>query len=208
MNEDLTAPFRNLKETTLCPFARGAVLEYAANATATSDLNEAAKIVAQDLAVHMRIGRLQRLGGYVARLPSSGNTFEADVRDFAAFVNALGEHDASCREALSQDPTAVGWSLKIDGEPVFLNLFSAFYPQRHSKYISSPGSFWIFFQPEYVFEQHGINRDARETKINIRRCFAEAGMEYDATQIDRRRKAHCFVFPLRPEDGPIEWWTF
>jgi hypothetical protein len=200
------AAFDRLKQSTFCPFAKAAVLEYAPWSQRDTDLEAFNRAVVDGLSKHLGYARERGLGGYVARLPASGRTFESDVSDFARFVQAIGTMDTSTRESLRQDVSAEGWSLHVAGEPVFLNFFSSRYPTTHSKYIGCPDSFWVFFQPEFIFSQNGINRNERITKLLIRAKFAEAGMAYEATEIDRRRKALCYVFPRYPSDEPIEWW--
>lgn len=206
MIDDSYVPFESLKQSTPCPFAKSTILEYAPSWTEGTDPKDLVRVVVEGLRRHLSYGRERELGGYVARLPASGRTFCSDVHDFAQFVYAMGSMDASCAESLSQDIGEEGWSLLVADEPVFLNFFSSRYPRAHSKYIDCSDSFWIFFQPEYVFDQKAINRGEHITKSRIRGRFAEAGLAYDATEIDSRRKALCYVFPPSLSDSPIYWW--
>ena len=201
--------FTNLQQTTFCPFAAQATVEH--GPAWVNDLPFEANVArnAERLKVHLAVGRVRRLQGFVSQVGFGlGNSvdFERTVEIFRRFVFGLGDFDSSCRGSLTQDIGSVGWSLKFADEPVFLNLFAPCYPERHSKHVAYDGCLYIFFQPEYTFDFCNVNRTRVELKAQIREKFADAGMPYDGATIDTRRKALSFVFPIRTGDPPVRWW--
>ncbi|WP_003612111.1 MULTISPECIES: YqcI/YcgG family protein [Methylosinus] len=199
--------FSKLQGSTLCPFAAKAEIEYGPPWCEELGFDDNIIANARRLAAHIAEGRLRRTKGFVSQINlCDAVDFESTVVLFRRFVFGLAIHDVSCKQSLTRDLGAVGWSLMFAEEPIFLNLFAPCYPRAHSKHIENDGNLYVFIQPEYTFDFCEINRTKVKLKEQIRERFAEAGMPYDSSTIDTRRKALSFVFPVHHGDPPIRWW--
>ncbi|WP_162268403.1 YqcI/YcgG family protein [Bradyrhizobium manausense] len=197
-----------LKGQTLCPFAQSASIEYGPPWSDTQDFRENVSRIAKALRAHLIDARKSKLQGFVIGIRGDGfDDFSRVVSTFRDFVFELGRHDSSCRASLKEDISAPEWNLIFADEPIFLNLFAGCYPAPHSKRINDTQNIYVFFQPEFTFDFCNVNRKRAALKSSIRNSFAEAGMPYDGSTIDTRRKALSYVFPLRSGDPPIDWWS-
>ncbi|MEU8662270.1 YqcI/YcgG family protein [Actinoplanes philippinensis] len=138
--------------------------------------------------------------------PSSVNELG---RWFARLTKALLAFDPKPDPNILTSPDTRGWQFQFGGVRMFVSVFSDIYPTGHPRR-TKVGSF-AFFQPETSFSDRNIGSkfEASENiKDSIRRRFRRRGFEYPAELIDRRIEAHIYVLPMRPDEPPVQWWTF
>ena len=202
------AEFESMRASTYCPFAKGANIRFSPpwKNSLGFDGNVAAHAAA--LADFVVEGQRSHLHGFVSQITLGEDACDFDhVRKaFRAFLHGLARHDDDCCNALKDDKMSTDWQFSFRGMRMFLNVFAPCYPQPHSKFIDSPGSLWVFLQPEYSFDLCGIDPSKTAAKDAIRASFRNAGMNYDGGQIDKRIEALLYMFPMRPTDEPVRWW--
>ena len=199
--------FEELRQTTKCPFAKGARVISAPDwdpaLTFTENVagqGNALRRFAMDFDEH-------RLHGFVARVGCEQErpSFD-DVRmRFHEYLVALAETDESCSAVLAEDKLALGWQFTYADIRMFLNVFATCYPRKHSKYCEVLDGFFVFFQPERSFDFCG-SRSLAIMKHEIRARFAEAGLPYNGAQVDARIEALLYMFPVEPFGEPVKWW--
>lgn len=200
--------FEAMRSSTYCPFAKRARIRFSPPWQTTLDFEGNVAAHAAALSKFVVEGKRDSQHGFVSQV-SLGNDacdFDSVRQAFGAYLEGLAQHDDDCHKALSADKLSRDWQFSFDGMRMFLNVFAPCYPQPHSKFIDSPHSFWVFFQPEYSFDLCGIDPSKVAKKDVIRAAFRDAGMTYDGAQIDKRIEALLYMFPIRPTDEPVRWW--
>ncbi|MDH3030143.1 YqcI/YcgG family protein [Methylobacterium fujisawaense] len=202
------AAFEALRAATLCPFARRAEVRYSPPWDEANGFHANVAAHAGALATFVAEGERDALHGFVSEIVigDGAHDFDRVRRSFNAYLVGLAEYDDDCRLAMNCDKLAAEWQFSFRGMRMFLNVFAPCYQPPHSKFIPSPNSFWVFFQPEYSFDLCNIDPSKIATKALIRSAFREAGMPYDGAQIDRRIESLLYMFPMRGTDGPVRWW--
>jgi len=201
--------FELLRAGTLCPFAAKAKIWTGPSWDVQVSRSQCLQRCARDLGDFSRVALDEGYDGYVAEvgLPSDGGTdLEAVRRTFNWFLRGLALHDESCRECMAKDFLDKRWQFEYGSVRMFLNVFSSYYPKRHSKYAPIEGGFFVFFQPEFSFKKHKAVLDD-SMKAYIRNRFAAAGMPYNGRQIDERIEALLYMFPEDPSGPPVTWWV-
>lgn len=200
--------FKDLKDRTLCPFARSAKIWFGPPWDTSLRFRENCSIQATDLRRFCEAAYEGRYHGFVAglRVGDAAQNAEDVKVAFRDFLNGLAAEDASCGRCMAQHPLSEDWQFEFGDVRMFLNVFAPCYERPHSKRVESTGAFFVLFQPEFSFDFCGIDPGSRDTKLEIRRRFASAGMPYNGAQIDSRIEALLYMFPSDPFGEPVRWW--
>ena len=198
--------FERLKHSTLCPFASGALVESAPMWDALRSPTENLEIVAESLVGFCTAAEESRLHGFVVQVGGESSSFEGVRLLFRWFVEELSRLDPGKSKCMEEDKFRRDWQFEFARVRLFLNVFAACYPQKHSKYCSDLENIYIFFQPEFSFDFCGISSARVREKQRIRKAFADAEMPYSGDMIDGRVEALLYMFPLSAGDPPVVWW--
>lgn len=122
----------------------------------------------------------------------------------------LAEHDPTGVNCFATNVESEAWQFSFNGTRFFITTFAAFYSEDHSRYSQRQDSAFIYFQPEYSFDHHGVsaaNPDRERMKERIRREFATHGVPYSVELVTQPVEAYKYVKPLKLGDTPVEWWN-
>jgi hypothetical protein len=204
--------FENLRRSTKCPFARAARLVGCSLAGRGTLERRVMRLV--PLLLRMtKEGRARRLDGFILQIPAHG--FATDLAMLSRTVNrtlrALAEHDPTGSDCFAKrDVVAEDWQFSFNGTRFFITTFAPFYGPGHSRYSGRKDSAFIYFQPEYSFDHHGIsvaNPDRERLKERVRCAFEESGVGYSIALVRQPIEAYKYVKPLKVGDPPVEWWN-
>ena len=207
-----TREVEQLRRSPNCPFARGARLVIGSVRFLRSDHGldrRVLELIPRFIQMTKR-GRDQCLDGFILRLPASyGRDVKVLGRTLNRILRLLAQNDPTGYGCFSDDILAENWQFSFNRTRFFVTTFAPFYGPAHSRYSGSRSAAFIYFQPEYSFDHHGIfdgnpNRD--HVKDSIRDLFREAGIPYDVELIKQPIEALKYIKPLRIGDCPVEWW--
>jgi hypothetical protein len=155
--------------------------------------------------------RKRKMDGIVMELRTQSG--ELNLRTFCSTFNAI------LRTLAAADPTGMScfrtgvlaphWQFSFNRMRFFITTFAPFYHDRHARFSHSKTSAFIYFQPEFSFDQHGIharNPQRALVKKSIRRDFIAAGSELDVALIEQPHEALKYIKPLRAGGPPVRWW--
>jgi hypothetical protein len=204
--------FESLRRSTRCPFARAARL-VGCSLAGRGTLDRRIRRLVPFLLRMTNEGREKRLDGFILQVPSQG--FATDLGTFSKTVNrtlrVLATHDPTGGDCFAtRDVVADDWQFSFNGTRFFVTTFAPFYGPWHSRYSGRKDSAFIYFQPEYSFDHHGIsaaNPDRERLKERVRRAFKEGGVGYSIALVRQPIEAYKYVKPLKVGDPPVEWWN-
>ena len=141
-------------------------------------------------------------------------TLAADLEMLSKTVNHvlrfLAKHDPTGHDCFVADVVAEDWQFSFNGTRFFITTFAPFYGSGHSRFSARQDSAFIYFQPEYSFDHHGVfagNPDRERLKERVRQAFANGGTEYSVILVKQPIEAYKYVKPLKVGDPPVEWWN-
>lgn len=207
-----TREVEQLRRSTKCPFARSArlIIGTVRFIGGNRHLDRSVLEMIPRLVRMTQNGRERYLDGFMLRLPGS---YGRDINGLGHTLNRvlrlLAENDPTGQNCFGGDVLAEDWQFSFNGTRFFVTTFAPFYQQGHSRYSGTKKSVFIYFQPEYSFDNHGIfagnpNRD--HVKDSIRNLFRVARIPYDVDLIEQPIEAVKYVKPLRLGDPPVQWW--
>jgi hypothetical protein len=207
---DVLRRFGKLRQKSLCPFARKTKL-FAGEVGNKQNIQSAVVAMLPKLITLTEIGRKRKLDGLVIDLPAE--RFAKNLRQFSKTFNSL------LREIAQNDPTGEnclqgkilreGWQFTFNHTRFFVTSFAPFYDPKHPRYSQSTKHAFVYLQPEYSFDNHGIsnhNAHREQVKENIRKAFQNAGSRYDIALVKQPFEALKYVKPLIESQPPIRWW--
>jgi hypothetical protein len=203
--------FEDLRRSTKCPFAHMARL-IGASLTGPGNLDRRIIRLVPRLIRMTNEGREKRLDGFILRIPA--RSLAADLEMLSKTVNHvlrfLAKHDPTGCDCFVADVVAEDWQFSFNGTRFFITTFAPFYGTGHSRFSARQDSAFIYFQPEYSFDHHGVfagNPDRERLKERVRQAFANGGTEYSVILVKQPIEAYKYVKPLKVGDPPVEWWN-
>jgi len=202
--------YEKLRSKSLCPFARKAKL-YGGGVGKGQDIETAAKSIMPRLIELTKFGKKRKLDGFVIELPADrfANNLVELCRSFNSLLRELANHDPAGENCFKGNILKKDWQFTFNQTRFFVTAFAPFYNPRHPRFSKVKNSAFIFLQPDYSFDNHGISRrnTHRETvKNNIRKAFQETGSGYDIALVKQPLEALKYIKALRISDPPVRWW--
>lgn len=205
--------FRPLIANTLCPFAQQAKVWGAPDYDDRMDAAHNVSRIAPVLARFCRVARSQGLDGFVIRLTSLAHirdihsfscVFHAILADLGRINKTNGFHNALEDEILSER-----WRFTFSNISFFITTFGPFYRGDHPRFSWCSKSAFVFMQPEFSFDAHGIHIDnpKRDSiKFGIREEFSRNTIGYSAKLVEQPMEALKYVKPLNIDGPSVRWW--
>jgi len=205
--------FRPLIANTLCPFAQQAKVWGAPDYDEHMDVAHNISRIAPVLTRFCRIARSQALDGFVIRLTSPAHI--RDIHSFSHIFRVIlaelgrtnkinGFHNALEDEILNDK-----WRFTFSNVSFFVTTFAPFYRGDHPRFSWCSKSAFIFMQPEFSFDAHGIHIDnpKRESiKSGIREEFSRSTIGYSPELVEQPMEALKYVKPLDIDAPSVRWW--
>jgi FPC/CPF motif-containing protein YcgG len=159
----------------------------------------------------VRCAEQEELDGFVFEVYGEeySNTFPDMCRTVKKTLNLLSNLDPVNENCMRGDLLSKDWQFSFSQQRFFVSVFAPCYPENHCRYSHNPKSIFLFFQPEFSFDVHGIHKDnsnRHKIKNKIRKSFAEVGSAYDVELVNQGIEAYLYIMPLRVGDKPVRWW--
>lgn len=205
--------FRPLMANTSCPFAQQAKIWGAPDYDEQADVATNVSRIAAVLTRFCRVARSEELDGFVIRLTSP--THIREIHSFAgAFHHILVELGRQNKingleNSMEKNILTNEWRFTFSDVSFFITTFAPFYRGDHPRFSWCNKSAFIFMQPEFSFDVHGIheNNPKRETiKIGIRDEFSKSTIGYSSNLVEQPMEALKYVKPLYSDSHPVRWW--
>lgn len=207
--------FSAVTDKTLCAFARRAKVWGAPDYCDDRDLVWNASRIASALRRFCRVAPSEGLDGFVVRLqaPSQIRSLALFAKTFFHLLSELGRAnvDAGLTDPMKGDLRSPTWRFEFAGVPFFISTFAPFYRGDHPRFSWRRDSAFIFLQPEFSFDHHGIHaKNPRRAAIKeaIRLQFSKDSIGYSIPLVEQPIESLKYIKPLEPDDPPIEWWRF
>ncbi|MEU4179807.1 YqcI/YcgG family protein [Streptomyces sp. NPDC026589] len=189
--------FEEIIESTLCPYARKAVVQVLPPLG-----DEPVDAYFRRIAPEIRrcVGHAEADGtdAVVTELPVErvGRRPHELAPVLGAWIREMADEDS----AYLPDTVHTRWRLKVAGSDVFVAVFTPDFDKRHARYTPDTGKVYIVLQPDSSFH-HRLPDDSSRVRRSIRRRFARAGRAYDTTRPEAER-----FLPPRGDEDPAAWW--
>lgn len=151
------------------------------------------------------------LDGYVFEIKNSNleDSFDGLCSVLKNTMDNLSAFDPTGENVMQTQIDHSDWQFTFNGVRLFTTTFASFYPKNHPRYSPIEGSYFIFLQPEFSFDHHGIhkgNEKRDNIKDSIRDKFIKTGGYYDIDLIKQPIEAYKYIKPLEVGSEPIAWW--
>jgi hypothetical protein len=202
--------YEKLRSKSLCPFARKAKL-YGGCVGKSQDIKTAVRSIMPRLIELTEFGKQRKLDGFVVELPADrfANNLIEFCTSFNCFLRELSKHDPSEENCFKGNILRKDWQFTFNHTRFFVTTFAPFYNPRHPRFSKLKNSAFIFLQPDYSFDNHGISRrnsQREKVKDNIRQAFQEAGSGYDIGLVKQPLEALKYIKALDVSDPSLQWW--
>jgi FPC/CPF motif-containing protein YcgG len=203
--------FKSIVNTTRCPFANKAKLWGSYEWDMAKSLEDNVINSIPTLIRFVRCAEQEELDGFVFEVYGEeySNTFPDMCRTVKKTLNLLSNLDPVNENCMRGDLLSKDWQFSFSQQRFFVSVFAPCYPENHCRYSHNPKSIFLFFQPEFSFDVHGIHKDnsnRHKIKNKIRKSFAEVGSAYDVELVNQGIEAYLYIMPLRVGDKPVRWW--
>jgi hypothetical protein len=193
-----------------CPFAKKAKL-LGATLDPLRPIEAEVKSVEESLLSFTRIARKKKLDGFVIELTNPQHIADLDAfcGAFNSVLRTLAADDPTHTDCFAGDVFAPKWQFSFNGMRFFITTFAPFYEMNHPRWSHSEEAAFIYFQPEFSFDHHGIhsgNAHRKNLKDAIRRDFISAGYHLDVALVEQPHEALKYIKPLTVGAKPIRWW--
>jgi NTP pyrophosphatase (non-canonical NTP hydrolase)/FPC/CPF motif-containing protein YcgG len=205
--------FRPIVETTPCIFAKRAKLWAAPDYDGNLSIQDNAVKFTRILARFCKVAPSEGLDGYVIRLTDYQHF--ADIPALAKvlklILNKIGEMDEQrgVKNPMQCDLFSPSWRFSFRGTTFFITTFAPFYEVRHPRRSPLPGAAFIFLQPEFSFNHHGIhsgNPNREAVKKLIREGFDRELKSYSVELVEQPIEAFKYIKPMHKDGEPVVWW--
>lgn len=205
--------FRETVVKTLCPFAQRAKIWGAPDVDDKKDFAHNVSQIADVLRRFCRVAPSEGLDGFVIRLD-----MPAQIRDLTSFSSAFLElarglgranKEAGLDNPMEWDISSPEWRFTFGGVSFFITTFAPFYRGDHPRFSWCRNSAFIFLQPEFSFDHHGIhsgNHKRGSIKESIRQYFSKNSIGYSSELVEQPLEALKYIKPLQLSDPPVKWW--
>jgi NTP pyrophosphatase (non-canonical NTP hydrolase) len=184
--------FGNIVRSTDCIFATRAKI------WGSFDYNQSMSIEEN---MSRNIGLLERfnkvafyegLDGFVIEvLGDDGDTLINLSDTVRRVLKYFSDNDPSGIHCMDQDKLRPDWRFSFGGKTFFITTFAPCYPENHPRHSKNPSSVFIFLQPEFSFDHHGIHSGAcRKTHLHAENVHKKVRFltSYDRHQSNIERK--------------------
>ncbi len=205
--------FRPLMAKTLCPFAQQAKIWGAPDYDEHEDVETNVSRIAAVLARFCRVARSEELDGFVIRLTSLAHIRQihslSDV--FHRILASLGRQNKvnGLQNPMDDEILTKEWRFTFSNVSFFITVFAPFYRGDHPRFSWCSKSAFIFLQPEFSFDAHGIhshNPKREMIKIGIREEFSRSTIGYSSKLVEQPMEALKYIKPLDLDAPPVKWW--
>lgn len=205
--------FNNVIGKSLCPFAQRAKIWGAPDIDDQNDLAHNILRIAEVLRRFCRVAPSEGLDGFVIRLhaPAQLRNLTSFSTAFQDLANGLGRANTAygMDNPMEKDISSPEWRFTFGGVSFFITTFAPFYRGDHPRFSWCRKSAFIFMQPEFSFDHHGIhsgNPKRGSIKESIRQGFARNSAGYSPELVDQPFEALKYIKPLQVDDPPVRWW--
>ncbi|PIC05932.1 hypothetical protein CS060_02705 [Anoxybacillus flavithermus] len=158
-----------------------------------------------------RVAPFEGLDGFVIEAYGKGygDTLENLSYTLKRVLKYLSDNDPAKAHCMNQNILKPDWRFSFGDQTFFITTFAPCYPEKHPRYSYNPFSTFIFLQPEFSFDHHGIhsgNAKRESIKEIIRKKFRENGSEYNIDLVRQPLEAYKYVKPINVDDAPVKWW--
>lgn len=153
----------------------------------------------------------ERLDGFVLEVRGAdlGATMDDLSRTFTRVLKYLSAKDPAGVHCMDQKIDEPGWQFSYNGQRFFITTFAPVYAENHPRCSHNENSVFIFLQPEFSFDHHGVHRNNPKRhliKKAIRKNFADKNMPYDAGLVEQPLEVYKYIKPLEMGGAQIRWW--
>jgi YqcI/YcgG family protein len=193
-----------------CPFAQKAKLT-ARTIRLVDGLTQQVESLVPVMTKFTSVAQKNKLDGVVIEIeaPTGVLTLPMFCDVFNSLLRTLAARDPLQQNCFAGDVLAPGWQFSFNSMRFFVTTFAPFYDPKHPRFSQSAESAFIYLQPEFSFDQHGIhagNPQRTSIKEAIRRDFLLGGYSLDVPLIEQPHEALKYVKPLTIGDPAIRWW--
>jgi hypothetical protein len=200
--------FRNVVDSTRCPFARTASWEELASDGALPLVEQAVDAAAR---LWQAIPAAEAGGKDMVALRIDSPVLTRDFEAFTRFVATVLSHVSRDPRSLGDDSVMLryGWRYWVADVQCFVLSFSPIYAPNHPRH-SPTGSAFLVFQFESSFVRNGVSsmtpEQVRKLSQSVKEAFEDDGFDYLAEITHKAPEALHVIKPLRSGDSPIQWW--
>lgn len=203
--------FNNLVKKTDCIFATSAKVWSAPDFNSAWSIERNLEGTCEVLKRFNKCAESEGLDGLVIEI--YGENHGKNISELSVTVNRvlryLSDKDPTGIHCMEKNILDSKWRFSFGGQTFFITVFAPCYPVNHPRYSHNDNSTFIFLQPEFSFDHHGISsanvkRDAIKEKI--RKKFKDNGSAYNVNLVKQNIEVYKYVKPLNIDDSPIEWW--
>lgn len=204
-------PFLPIQQAAQCLFAASSRLE-TAPAYDGSDPHRAGELAAPSLrSLASRVDD-DRLDGLVIELTDArlGATVEVAAQTMRGVLEGVLSAEGRSLETGLAGVDREHWWFRAFGTRWFFLTFAPCYPRCSPRSTEGSMSTFVLLQPVQAFDRHSLPAGStipEVTRREIRRRYASAGRPYDTRLAAQNVEALKFIWPLRPGDPAIRWWS-
>jgi NTP pyrophosphatase (non-canonical NTP hydrolase) len=150
-----------------------------------------------------------------------GYVIDINEKHFTKNIEGLGEallrtlthiskNDPKSANSMGVDLHDPDWQFSYHGVRYFITTFSPIYEKNHPRHTPFSDSVFIFLQPEFSFDHHGIhsgNEKREDVKEAIRTVFKKNGCPYSVDLVKQPIEAFKYLKPETINGEPITWWN-
>lgn len=204
--------FKEISESTHCPFADKSRLEFAPDWDEALPLEDNIEEAAKRLKTFTEECEKLELDGFV--LEVVGDEYTKDLKAFSSFLRntltILQQKDSNTSYPMNKDISDNNWQFSFNGINLFIITFAPFYSKDNPRYSHTSNSAFLLFQPDSSFNSHIVNPadhpKTKKLKQNIRDGFSAENKAYDQNIVDSPVEAIKYIKPLNVGDSPVVWW--
>lgn len=203
--------FENIVKSTHCIFATTAKIWSSPVFNQKFSIEENLKLSCEVLSRFNRCAEYEGLDGFVIEI--LGHEYGDSIQNLSKTVNKvlryLSDNDPSAVNCMNENIIDPKWRFSFGGVTFFITTFAPCYPINHPRYSHNDGSTFIFLQPEFSFDHHGIHREnpKRESiKERVRENFKKNNSEYNVSLVQQNIEVYKYVKPIHKDEPPIAWW--
>jgi hypothetical protein len=204
-------PFLPIQQAAQCLFAAGSRLETAPAYDGT-DPRRGGELAATCLRSFASRVDDDWLDGLVIELTDArlGATVEVAAQTMRAVLEGVLSVEGRSLETGLVGVEGEHWWFRAFGTRWFVLTFAPCYPPCSPRSTEGSTSTFVLLQPVQAFDRHSAPSGStipEDTRREISRRYASAGRPYDTRLAAQNVESLKFVWPLRPGDPAIRWWS-
>lgn len=205
------ARFQRIIDMTQCPFAAYSKLWGLPDWDPSKSVADNARASAPTFLRFERVALPERLDGLILEVKDTElcKTLNQVCATFREILEVWGQSDPSGCNCMTENLLHPDWQFRFSQTRYFVSVFAPCYPHNHPRFSCQSDAMFLFLQPEFSFDFHGIhsaNRELARIKSQIRGKFSMHGSGYSGKLVDDRIEALIYILPIGKDDQPIHWW--